>query len=361
MIEGNLEVYNLTLKTATPVFIGSGRTICKKEYCYDPVGKTMTFFNYDKFIDWIADSGLADKYEEFMMNPVRTNLYDFMKDNYSRLLDFIFKRNLNTFKDNEKAQYEKLCKNIVSYSIPAGSVFTGNVKEKRNESDIQEFIRHKGLPYIPGSSIKGALRTAILIELMRRGGTSYCNSYKMQYLASLASDAEVSLLHKNRDRTAVSSFMKGVSISDSRSLSLKNLILASKLDVTIMGKDNTPNVVRECLKPECTIKSKLVLDKAVLKGSGIDINLIRDAISNFEDYYNDFYIKKFNNLSMDMKPDLNESIIIGGGPGYFSKNIIYMLLGEKQGLGKVREHCLKYALYGNEKKQHFGICRVSIE
>lgn len=347
MIKGNLEVYNLTLKTATPVFIGSGREIGKKEYVYDSRNDSVTFFDDAKFLDWIADSGLADRYEEFMLNNFKKSLKDF------------FERN----KINIPTEY-------ASYSVNAGGIF-----ENKN---INEFIKHKGLPYIPGSSIKGALRTAILVELIYQRKPSYMIPSN-DSLDSIASKAETDILHKNGIQNAVSSFMKGVSISDSRSLSLKNLILASKLDVTTKGKEKPLNVVvRECLKPGCTIKSKLVLDKAVLKGSGIDINLIRDAISNFGDYYNDFYIKKFNNLPMDT--DLNESIIIGGGSGYFSKNIIYRLLGEKQGLGKVRKHmsdsfkmhkhgndgiisphCLKYALYDKDKKHHFGICKVSIE
>ena len=38
---GRLQVYDLILKTRTPLFVGSGKKYVKKEYLFDPKGRCV--------------------------------------------------------------------------------------------------------------------------------------------------------------------------------------------------------------------------------------------------------------------------------------------------------------------------------
>ena len=46
---GHLQVYDLILRTRTPLFVGSGKKYVKKEYLFDPKGRRASFLKEDAF------------------------------------------------------------------------------------------------------------------------------------------------------------------------------------------------------------------------------------------------------------------------------------------------------------------------
>lgn len=379
--EGHIEIYDLELETKTPVFIGSGDKYYKRDYAYKESENKFYIMDLEKLSDLLIKEKLDDEYEEFMADPQETDLYKFLHNN--------------------KVSDKKI-KEAASYSLDAPK---GAPTKKGALTDILEFIKDgRGNPYVPGSSIKGALRTVILLELIRNNDkikSTYKNDKNLSKIANYAEVECLNLLGVNNDKkNAINSVMRGISVSDSNPFNRnEDLILQKKLDIKAKGKYRYINVVtRESLKIGRMIKAKLCLDMSILNGTNIDIKpnktfieFIEEAINNFAEYYKTYYLSKFKDTIKNkikglnesdynkIESDLSEAIIIGGGSGFFAKNIIYEMLGEDKGLDLIRNymhnafrkhkhdedniispHCLKYAEDPEKARHHFGICKVTI-
>ena len=110
--------------------------------------------------------------------------------------------------------------------------------------------------YVPGSSMKGALRTVLLKAMMlddppRNPDFSdrnlRCNSFENSYFNKLC-------LKKDRNQcvqvqSCLNSIMQGVRISDSLPISDSRMCLAPKIDVFGNGVQHKSNICRECQDP----------------------------------------------------------------------------------------------------------------
>ena len=74
---GHLQVYDLILKTRTPLFVGSGKKYVKKEYLFDPKGRRASFLKEDAFFQLLTDRNLEERYEQFMRGE-QDNLHAFL-------------------------------------------------------------------------------------------------------------------------------------------------------------------------------------------------------------------------------------------------------------------------------------------
>ncbi|MCD6474474.1 MAG: type III-A CRISPR-associated RAMP protein Csm5 [Thermoplasmata archaeon] len=115
------------IETLSPIHIGSGEKISPMEYVMD-----------NKFNRIDMDELFRDK--EFNVNG------------------FIEDTRLNSFYLGDK--YGNIAKRHVMYSLDISKDALDHIMSKKSE--ILEFIKTGGKPYIPGSSIKGAIRTAIM-------------------------------------------------------------------------------------------------------------------------------------------------------------------------------------------------------
>jgi len=82
----HLAKYRLVLTARSPVFIGSGLEVTKKEYYFDRRGKQVHILNLEKFIRLIIDKGLLDAYEKFILRGAYNVYLDgfFQDHNVSR-------------------------------------------------------------------------------------------------------------------------------------------------------------------------------------------------------------------------------------------------------------------------------------
>ena len=145
----NMKVYKMSLTTLSPIFIGSGEVLNKSSY-----------FSSDKEVNVIDEEKLIKAlysrrglFEEFIS--------DCSSGNFS----------LTTFLDDRLPHYKKMdiakYKLISHSNILTNNIFKGRVVKKLN--DINVFIKSsEGKPYIPGSSIKGAIRTALIASEIRK-------------------------------------------------------------------------------------------------------------------------------------------------------------------------------------------------
>lgn len=295
---GHLQEYTLTLTTKAPVFIGSGVVYGKMDYIFDAVRKTVSFIDQTRFFQLLIDRDLIDKYESFILNKRPSDTIQYFLKNICKL-------------------DAKTINSLIVNRVSAADA----LDENHSLKEIQAFIRRAdGRAYIPGSSLKGCLRTVLLTNMLLRDS----NKVYPINIKQLESKYLHTLQITNKQSDMVNSVMRGISISDSEPIDEKNMILASKIDSFPDGFENRINVVRQCIAPETKITFRLTLDQNILSGANI-LTKLREAIRAFDA----FYIQEYNSYFAIKKEfeDLfrDDFIVLGGGSGFFAKNLIYPL------------------------------------
>jgi len=349
--QGHLKTYDIILTAKSPVFIGSGVEYNKKEYYYDRARGKVHIINIPSMISLLCSKNLVDEYENYML----TANYD--------LYQFFTKCKITA------SELDK----ITLYTVNVGNALVQN----RTLAGIMQFIRDQnGRPYIPGSSLKGALRTVILQKLISEEKKEF--AYKMQTKDFEKLYFNTLNLYVKKPNNEVNSIMRGISISDSEAIDPNRIILTRKTDFSVYGKNKEINNIREAISPNTTIHFTMTLDESI--HSCLNIDFIRNAINEYGRYYNETYQKSFHLPSECIKESYENCIVLGGGSGYFGKNIMYPLLGKQEAVKQVSlimqknfrkhyhdrdialgisPHMLKYTQYQN-RYYHYGVCQVDI-
>lgn len=360
--QDHLQVYDLVLTTRSPLFVGSGQEYTKKEYLYNPKNNMVSFLDQEKFFSLLAEKGLIDAYEDFMLGP-GPDLYCFLTK------DCGIPSNLH--------------QEFIRYRVSAAEALA----ENRPLREIKAFQRDPaGRAYVPGSSVKGALRTAWLLSAVledarpnkqlahpkrRNDGAPFPEE---QYLNQLSLDSK-------KKENAVNDLFRGVQVSDSMPVPDNAMILAGKTDALPGGGVHSIPLCRECVRPGIRLRFKLTLDTSVLKERVTDKTLL-DAINRYDQYYTDTYLPHFTAPRGAVSPSLQNCLILGGGAGFFSKSLAYPYLGKKNGLEwtaeemsrmfqkhghqkdkddhRISPHTAKYTTY-QQRLYPYGICEVTLK
>lgn len=260
---GHLQEYTLTLTTKAPVFVGSGVVYGKMDYIFDAARQTVSFIDQTRFFQLLIDRDLIDKYESFILNKRPSDTIQYFLKNICKL-------------------DAKTINSLIVNRVSAADA----LDENHSLKEIQAFIRRAdGRAYIPGSSLKGCLRTVLLTNMLLRDS----NKAEPINIKQLESKYLHTLQITNKQSDMVNSIMRGISISDSEPIDEKSMILASKIDSLPDGFENRINVVRQCVAPETKITFRLTLDQNILSGANI-LTELREAIRAFDA----FYIQEYN-------------------------------------------------------------------
>lgn len=331
-----LKTYTIKLKIVTPVFIGSGSSISKKEYILDKREQKYYIIDPILFLQEIKKRNLLMSYTNFLMNSP-DNLATWCDDN--RIGADIYKKCI---------KYALEAKDI---DINARSR-TGNV----NNKEILCFAKNAyGQPYIAGSSLKGAIRTTMLAYAIHKNQEKYTrmeSTIRMslgnikdspkRLLSSEIKEIETATFHlldRNLDRRgdAVNSIMSGVRISDSRPLHLSDIVLCQKTDLTVDGTTNKLNILRECLAPGTEVEFDLTIDATLCKYKHEDI---LEAIKYTNQLNQNVFYSKF-----PLQLPLGRNILyLGGGVGFSTKSILNALYMSKEAIrltSKIMEHSFR--------------------
>ena len=351
--QDHLQVYTLTLTTQGPLHIGNGLKTPRKEYIFNSRKETVSFLNEQAFFDLLIAHGLVELYEGFCLRR-GGDLYRFLLDDCGL-----------TWAQVAPA---------IRYQVSADNALDAEHALK----DICRFMRDaRGSAYVPGSSVKGALRTALLYQRIAQDQTQD----RQPARSGIPEEQYFHTLHLNdrRPEDAVNSLMRGVQISDSEPVSDQTMMLALKLDGFIGGGTKPLPVCRECVAPGTTIRFRLTLDQSILRES-ITAQSILEAISAFAAYNAQVIESRFARPAGFSAPAGDGILYMGGGAGFFGKSLIYPYLGETRGLdwtaayltGAFKNHhhdkdrslgisprTLKYAKY-RQRLYAVGACRVEI-
>lgn len=272
-----------------------------------------------------------------------------------------------------------------------------SVRENTSLNEIHSFVKDaNGRPYIPGSSLKGMIRTALLAYLLgnkkegrdEEGMFSYrdidkgkiqsiCRTVKQgrvdggkRGLRNEVGELEALAFHQldlkdgNRvenQKNAVCSIFRGLLVRDSQPLSLIDLDLAQKVDLfsensrrrdsrvsrDAKEKTNAISTFKEVLRPGTEIYFDLILDSKVFPYS-------LDTILGVLDYFNEqcyyYHYKHFQ------RPTFEKGVVwLGGGAGYCTKTVSYPLLQE-EGLELVSEILAKnFKNHHHDRDKELGV------
>lgn len=284
----------MNFRVLTPVHISSGQTLTKYEFIIK--GSKFQFYSFDEIINYIDSKEIA----KFLFD---TGLEEFFKH-----------YNLNI-----KPTYE----------IP----FHGTSKDK-----VYEFIKLKNRVYIPGSSIKGAIRTAYLYRIIKNDV-----NLRNKFLNALRGRDKDFYRYMEKE---IDNVFRKILISDS------DLFEPSECLKVVEIKHKNLTLLVETLRENFEFEIDIKFKYNNLK------NEIDNAISEFsKDLVN--YLKSigiYNNLA-DLEKN-KKLIRLGKFKGYFSNTIMLILFYFDKNL---YEKYKKRTFWKTIDEKPLGFCEVSFD
>jgi len=321
-MSGFLKRYKITLTTQSPVFIGSGETISKKEYIRASViqGKD------GKRIVW----GRQKDSEPAVYIPDMAKLYAAARaaDRGEDLERYFLRGQVDLADWCSENDMQISFKGWGGYVLSIPPDVDGTLNE------IQAFIKDPyGNPYVPGSSLKGMLRTIIARGLL---GDRKPDRAVITDLFQKLKDANGEKLSQQ-----LADLLRAVRISDSAPLSPGDLTVCQKIDLrtspNMLGSmANALPTFKECLKPDVSINFTMSVDTELLAGTQlegyfdrtipeVDIKGKRVERSRFEVDLLSFAKKYFAYREKfkfdDYAPPRKAYVYLGGGAGFHTKTL----------------------------------------
>lgn len=346
--EAGLKTYDMKLKVITPTFIGGGTdyNINKSQYIFDPVNKKLKIIDERKLAKFLGQKKLLGSYLSYIKQ-----LGDFSnKDNRNKV-------NIGEWYQNtvSRTNIRGSLDECVKYTIDVSHI------QKNQLNDIACFIKDvSGMPYIPGSSLKGSIVNAILSREISQNKSKY-----REYWQEIKKESENTNYHQrknNLDRLyakltkEILDFsiidpkgsrvdlrgMTGISISDTEPLDRSKMKLFQRVDLLLTDKiKNEIPVFRECLVAPAETNFTLTVDKFRIKKE-LKINGIEDIMEALNIQFellagSKGVFKVFKHIDSMIPYDGNDEglIFIGGGTGYHTKTIMAALAPSDDELLKV--------------------------
>jgi len=261
-----------------PLHIGSGDTYTQKEYIYE---KGYYYFpDMGKVYQEIQQKGskVTETFESFLMQSGNRN-----NRQNPRLVQFLNDQRITT-------------RNFGGYSIKETKLELEADKKtpKGNINEVSAFIKDSyNMPYIPGSSLKGAIRT-ILVNQHFKGDQIPWGA---------------------KQGTQFSDIFHSIRVSDSKPLSATDLILAQKWDYSSKKSEAKPlPVYRECIKPFTAIHFTIT-------AIGEEAIQLLDSLGPLSNQQYEAYKRRFlkDFPSKYLQKNVQYPLYLGAGSGFWTK------------------------------------------
>lgn len=356
------ETAKMCLKVVTPVNISDGIVLGAKDYLYDSRRQKVYFLNLHQWHMFIYKHMLLEKYESYLAN---------FRDKRSLL---------------EWLQMQGYDIDDVRTVITSEAQATVNLMDNEKKKTLNDINRHIQQPdgslYVPGSSIKGVFRTAILYSLLQKRQdikSKYWCYIKQQVdiiktlleeerkprelqimhysvikkkkdqaakeIDKLTASLESELLHTLRlkddkernisNKNAVCSAMRGLQVSDTYASRNMQTAILQKVDGGFdkFGKASPKKlpIFRECMLPKAELFFDVKIEKAVM--STIGINTVDDLLKATHS----FFAAVTDLLQQAFEKEYQEAfqgvaagnMFLGGNTGFLSKTLLAMLAPDK--------------------------------
>lgn len=356
------ETAKMCLKVVAPINIADGIVLGAKDYLYDSRRQKVYFLNLHQWHMFIYKHMLLEKYESYLAN---------VRDKQSLL---------------EWLQMQGYDIDDVRTVITSEAQATVNLMDNERKKTLNDISRHIQQPdgslYVPGSSIKGVFRTAILYSLLKKRQdikVKYWCYIKQQVdiieklmeeerkprelqimpysvikkkknqatkeIDKLIASLESELLHTLRlkddkernisNKNAVCSAMRGLQVSDTYASRNMQTAILQKVDGGFdkFGKASPKKlpIFRECMLPKAELFFDVKVEKAVMNTIGINsVDDLLKATHSFFAAVTDLLQQAFGKEYQEAFQGVAAgNMFLGGNTGFLSKTLLAMLAPDK--------------------------------
>ena len=367
IMSNRIDHAQLSLTIVSPTNIGGPEKLTTKDYMYNyDAGEVYLLNNYEWFRFLARHNKLAE-FEIYMQNEmVRPNgrtMYDWAKNTIGA---------------------SQLTKDVLGPAI--GSIMKSSIYNegrKNSLNDITPQIRGaNGEVYIPGSSIKGVIDSAIISHMLRNNKAfrstvqrelrKVLDVYKRKNARNLFKDIfkmvnlailkHIHVLTNNEGKpfkAILASAFRGISVSDAMPMSAIQTEVLKKED-SCVDEDGTHeiSVHRECILPNQKFTFTLTLDTAITKEIGItSIDQVLDILQEDFDATHKLLASKFKKVSPSIFKALEPAnAYIGSNTGFVQKTIIMAAFtdDEKTGIDIIKAILdVNFQKAKHDSKDHF--------
>ena len=337
----------MKLEVLTPLHIGGAdykSKLDKKEYIFDKDKKTLTLIDNEKFIAFLIKKNLFEKYIAYIENNVNAKVM--VQNRNINLLNFLKANNIDKdIQDFRKKAPIKLDMNI------------------ENMNDIKLMLRDvQGQPYIPGTSIKGALINLLLVDYIIKNREKFSKEKRIilseckktnddrsirglkNDIKKIVNQIEKSIIYSD-NKSLEKSKKFGISVSDSYSYSNTRTNFYQDIDEKRTNKSGEDKsrpmpVAREYIIANSIFDFDITLDIDLLEESKLKIKNIDDLIDSIENA-----MSYLIDVLEDKNSPRTENLVLGANTGFLQKTIVYALFEDE----KERLEVVKKMIHKNQK------------
>ena len=333
---GKIVKYKMEMEVLTPVHIAGAdykSKLNKTEYIFNPNTNDLTIIDNNKFVNFLVEKKIIDKYLDEIRKNNKLNLFYFLKNS-----------DLYKNKDRNKILYEDL------RGFTKKSYKNLDIELKIKENEKKENLNNitllnknvKDEVYIPGSSIKGALVNLLLVSYIINNRDEFVNEInlikkELEYfnknnfknfqnnVKKIINKIQEKILYENCSNKKIKKF--GISVSDSYE-NKKDIDVNFYQDIDEKIKDKKESylpVVREYIEPKNIFEFDITLDFELLSKTRLKINDFNDLINAFEEAA-DYLIEN----TLELPDELCcQNLILGANTGFHQKTIVHALFKDK--------------------------------
>ena len=351
----NIIKYKMKLEVLTPLHIGGAdykSKLDKKEYVFDKENGKLTLIDSEKFISFLIKKNLFDEYISYIQKNL--NLKKHEQDKNIKLIDFL--------------KNKDIYKNIEEFRKKAPIKIDAEIEEM---NDIKLMLRNfQGKPYIPGTSIKGALVNFLLVnyiishkdkfkiernkilEIAKKANNDNDIKKAKNDIKRMINEIEKSVIYGDNKELEKSKRF-GISVSDTYNYSNTRTYfyrdVDEKRDTSKDEKEQAMPIYREYIMANSIFDFDITLDIDLIEKSKIKIKTINDLIEALENTTN-FLVNK---ILKDENSSQIENLILGANTGFLQKTIVYSLFEKEEDRLEVVKKLL-HLKKGDKIKDHLN-------
>ena len=286
--------FQFSLLAMAPIHIGNGEKYTSREFIYE--NGYFYFPDMGKFYNRMVENGYDQKFERFLQetkpNARNNRLISFLDDNRISNRDFGGYRIVETGLEIEKNNRDSKLGTI---------------------NEVAKFIRDPfGSPYIPGSSLKGAIRTILM-----NTNPDWNNKNAIDFRGRGPKENKKMIPWGAKKGQEFNDLFNAIRVSDSKPFNNEQIILVQKWDYSAKSLTAKPlPLYREAIVPLTRINFTIT---TTTKEAGILIEELGQRAQAFYKEYKEFFLSDFPENKI--QPNLQYPIYLGAGSGAWTKTL----------------------------------------